>query len=373
MRVVVDGRPFVKRATGVATCLRDTIRAICIYLPDWELILALPKPIHRSITDLPLDKIEVVVMPVINGLSVPNFIWYHIKFPFIACKMKADLIWGTNTELPIISVGNSKRLITICDVVWKEFKETMTASAQFINIPFLDNSVMNADFIYNISKYTQERIEHYFPKRKCTEMIAGISCSTLYQKRSISNEKRKSILEEFCLSEKFVLFVGSLEPRKNLLYLMKLMPEIYNKTGAKLLVVGGKGWKSNNIHTLFDENPAIKQSVVFANYVSFDMLVDLYNIATVYVSTSLNEGFGLPQLEAMKCGCPVISPHNSAMIEVVEGRGITIEGWDEQIWINKIVEVLTNDDYRESLCHPDLSDFDWKNIVLRLDNYIKRV
>lgn len=69
MRVIVDGRPFIKTATGVATCLRDTIRAICEYLPEWELILVMPKDIHPSITDLPLDNIQVLVEPMIEDLS----------------------------------------------------------------------------------------------------------------------------------------------------------------------------------------------------------------------------------------------------------------------------------------------------------------
>lgn len=371
MRVIIDGRPFIKTATGVATCLRDTIRAICEYLPEWELILVVPKEIHSSITDIPLDKIQVVVKPMMGNLNIPNFIWYHMKFPFIAKKLDADIIWGTNTELPIISVDKSKKLITVCDVVWKEYKDTMTVSAKYINTPFLDRSVVKADYIYNISKYTQERIEHYFPKRKCKDMMAGISCSTLYQRREITGNKRKELLAEFGMSNKFVLFVGSLEPRKNLLFLMQLMPEVYKRTGAKLLVVGGKGWKNHSIHTLVDDNPDIQESVVFANYVDFDKLVDIYNIATVYVSTSLNEGFGLPQLEAMKCGCPVISPHNSAMIEVVEGRGITIKGWDTEEWTNQIVKVLLDDEYRKSISHPDLSEFDWKNIAHRLGEYVK--
>ena len=371
MRVVVDGRPFTMNATGVAMNLENTINAISKYLPDWELYIVVPKPIHKSISDLPLDRINIVLEPFIGGLYVPNFVWYHIKFPFIAKRLKADLIWGGNTELPLFHIGKVKRLITVCDVVWKEFKETMIGKAKYVNVPFLDRSVKKADYIQCISKYTESKVEEYFPQRKCKEMIAGISCSTLYTRRIISEEKRKNLLVEFGLPEKFVLFVGSLEPRKNLPFLLRIMPEIYKRTGAKLLVVGGKGWKNNSIHTLVDENKDIQDSVIFANYVDFDKLVDIYNIATVYVSTSHNEGFGLPQLEAMNCGCPVISPHNSAMIEVVEGRGITIKGWDTKDWIDPIVKVLTDDNYRESLCNPDLSEFDWKNIAHRLDNYVK--
>lgn len=372
MRIVVDGRPFVKQATGVATCLRDTIIAICTYIPAWELIIVLPKPIHVSITDLPIEKLKVVVSPLFKFFNVPNFIWYHLKFPIIAKKLEADLIWGTNTELPILKISEQKRMITICDVVWKEYQSTMSYWSKYITVPFLDQSVKDADIIYSISNYTKNKIDKYFPKRKCREVFTGISCSNLFQRRIIDENKKEDIFSRYSINSNFLLFVGSLEPRKNLMFLLRLMPEIHKKTRAKLLVVGGKGWKNSDIFELVNTNEQIKNSVVFANYVSFDELVDLYNLASCYVSTSLNEGFGLPQLEAMRCGCPVISPHNSAMIEVVEGRGITIRGWDTEVWTCAITKVLTDRVFRESLSNPNLLQYDWKNIMEGLKNYVER-
>ncbi len=372
VRIVVDGRPFVKVATGVATFLRDIIRAICEYLPDWEILLVLPKEIHSSVTDVPLDKIHIFICPLLKWFKTPNFIWYHLMFPYVAWKLKADFIWGTNSELPFIRLGKAKRLVTVHDLVWKEFPKTMRWSAKYVSIPFLDRSILMADYIHCNSNYTDNLVRTYFPKRKCKDSVIGDSCSNLFQKREINMSKRKDLCYEFGISEKFVLFVGSLEPRKNLQFLIKLMPEVYKRTGAKLLVVGGKGWKNNNIHMLVDGNQEIQESVIFANYVSFEKLVELYNIATVYVSTSLNEGFGMPQLEAMSCGCPVIAPHNSAMIDIVSRRGVTIKGWEPKEWTDQIVKFLSDDNYRELFCHPDLEEFDWANIVRRIDNYLRK-
>ena len=149
------------------------------------------------------------------------------------------------------------------------------------------------------------------------------------------------------------------------------MPQIYERTGLQLLVVGAKGWKNSSLNSMMEENLCLQEIVRFTGFVTNDKLVELYNAAKCYISTSLNEGFGIPQLEAMSCGCPVISPHNSAMIEVVEGRGITIKGWEPKEWIDIICNVVSNPILLESMSHPDLSQFCWESIIKKLDTYIK--
>ena len=149
------------------------------------------------------------------------------------------------------------------------------------------------------------------------------------------------------------------------------MPEIYKRTGYKLLIVGASGWKNSNIAEIVNQPTYNQNSIFFAKYVEFEKLLKIYNSATLYVSTALNEGFGMPQLEAMACGCPVVSPHNSAMIEVVEGRGVTIEGWDETNWEDTVVQLLQNPEKLESLRHPDLKEYNWRDIILRVKSYIE--
>lgn len=163
----------------------------------------------------------------------------------------------------------------------------------------------------------------------------------------MSEEQRKSILIKYGVSEKFLLFVGTVEPRKNLDFMLELMPGLA-QAGFSLLVVGAKGWGRNRIVTTLQRDGFPTDRVIMAGYVPSEDLVKLYNMAAVYVSTSLNEGFGLPQLEEMHCGCPVVSPHNSAMIEVVAGAGRTVEGWVIGTWQNAILEVYDQrDKYRD--------------------------
>lgn len=370
MNIVVDCRVFTKRATGVATYAIDAIRAICKYIPEWHLTLVSPVPFHKSIVGLPLDKVDVIIEPMFGNTKIPNVVWFHLHFPKIAKRLKADLVWTPRPETPILSVGKAKRMVTVHDVVGKEFAKTMTWKVRLFALPFVDMSIKKADLLWCVSHYTLDKLQEYYPVRKQQNTVVGTSCSTRFQKLQISDSERDEIYKEYGITKGFILFVGTLEPRKNLGFLLKIMPEIYGKTGYKLLIVGASGWKNSEIAHIVNEPSFPKEAVVFTKYIQLDKLILLYNLATLYVSTALNEGFGMPQLEAMACGCPVISPHNSAMIEVVENRGLTIKGWDKKDWVESICNLLNNSKSLEKLKRPDISEYDWKKIILNVKQYI---
>ena len=362
MRIVIDGRPLVDRPVGIGTYTIDAIRAICRYLPEWKVVLALPGPLHPDVEGLPLDKIELAIEPL--PFKTKRFVWMHLKLPFIAKKYKADILWSTNKLLPLFNFSSYKTMITLHDVVWKEYRSTMSNELSIrISSWFMDNSINKADYIWYNSYYTKGRIEHYFPKLRNMKSFVGDGCNTRFQRIEISPSDKQQILDKYGVQDGFLLFVGSLEPRKNLTFLVKQMPEIYKRTSQKLLVVGARGWKNNGISEIINNPSFNKESVVFADFISNELLVKLYNMATCYVSTALNEGFGMPQLEAMSCGCPVITANNSAMTEVAKGRGILVDGWDEQTWINTICETIENKTKLDSLRNPDISEYSWERII----------
>lgn len=371
MNIIVDCRVFSKRATGVATYAIDAIRAICKYIPEWHLTLVSPVPFHQSIVGLPLDKVDVIIEPMLGNTNIPNVVWFHLHFPQIARRLNADIVWTPRPETPLLSVGKAKRMITVHDVVGKEFVKTMTWKVRLFALPFVDISINKSDLLWCNSYYTKGKLQEYYPVRKQKNVVVGDSCSTKFQRIKLSDFERNKIYEEYGITKGFLLFVGTLEPRKNLRFLLKIMPDIYRRTGYKLLIVGASGWKNSKIAELVNQPTYDRNSICFAKYVEFEKLLSIYNSATLYVSTALNEGFGMPQLEAMACGCPVVSPHNSAMIEVVENRGCTISGWNEEDWIDTISILLNNPDKLERMKNPDISEYNWEKIILRVKQYVE--
>ena len=128
------------------------------------------------------------------------------------------------------------------------------------------------------------------------------------------------------------------------------------------MVVGAKGWKETGISQIINDPLFLKESLVFCGYVSNQDLAVLYNMATCFVSASLNEGFGMPQLEAFLCGCPVVTADNSAMREVAKGKAgsLLIADYDEQEWVDQILHFVENPP-KVRTCEFD--HYDWSRIV----------
>ena len=266
---------------------------------------------------------------------------------------------STVTQYPFFLDKKIKYVMTVNDFVVKDFAYTMTLQNRLSSF-FFDYSINKAKNIWCISHYTQRQLVDRYPHKASTHFFIGITVSDIYKRINLTDDERMSLMSKYGISNSFIMFVGSLEPRKNLKFLLKLSPELYKRAKLQTLIVGSARWKSDI------ENEVTDGSVVVVDrFVDDEELVKLYNISNCYVSTSLNEGFGMPQLEALRCGCPVVSPRNSAMIEVVEGKGRLVEGWDENEWVNTISE-----ESRKGHQNYDLHEYFWDNKVKEMYNYL---
>jgi len=145
----------------------------------------------------------------------------------------------------------------------------------------------------------------------------------------------------------YLLSLCTLEPRKNLSFLLQcfaqLLAEDHN-LGLNLVLVGVSGWKNNDIFQIVQRNPSLRKHVFFTGYIPDHDLSAIYSGALAFVYPSLYEGFGLPVLEAMQCGTPVLSSNTSSLPEVVGDAGITIDPNDKDAWCQAILD-LTNKEY----------------------------
>lgn len=369
MNILVDARALVAKPAGIAAVIVQSIRYTVRYRKDIHFRLLAPAEIHPELKRLlPQENVVVEVCPIKGLGKIPPLIWSNIRMPKAVRKYKPDLFWSPMPSLPYLWLSKAPRLITVYDVVHIEFKETMTWRARIGHVLTNKFAITHADYTWTISEYTKQAVEQYYPKRRCRDIFVGCSTDTdLYTPNPTVS--KSDILKEFGLNDKFILFVGSLEPRKNLPYLLSLMPDLYSK-GIQLLVVGGKAWKTSNISDIIHAPGYPSEAVVFAKFVSNEKLAEIYNVADCFVSTSLNEGFGLPQLEALECGCPVVTSHNSAMIEVVEGLGKTVKGWDKDDWIKTILKEIENKQSFE-VDSSKLQRYDWHYIIDGLFSYVR--
>ena len=134
---------------------------------------------------------------------------------------------------------------------------------------------------------------------------------------------------------------------------------------VSLLIVGNKGWGNNGF-----ESMCLSDNIQFTGYINIEDLVKLYNVVDLFICPSLNEGFGMPILEAISCGCPIITAHNSAMVELGSNFGTTIIGWDKKTWISSILKVLDNPNDFIPVEGHKLSKYNWCNISFNFKRYI---
>lgn len=222
-----------------------------------------------------------------------------------------------------------------------------------------------------MSNYTYEKLCEYYPVSCRKPFYIGSGTDDCIKELSECDcEERMEMNKEFGISKPYMLFTGTLEPRKNLKFLLSIYPSIYKEVGLDLVVVGAKGWGNTGIKTIVETETYPIQNVHFTGYVSDKQLARLYSGAELFISTSLNEGFGLPQVEAMSCECPVVAAKNSAMTEVLDGAGVLVEGWREEDWINAVKEGVRRKDEIVKRQYERLKKYQWTNVMSGLQKFL---
>lgn len=235
-----------------------------------------------------------------------------------------------------------KGVITITDLSFMVFPEGFKALQRFYQRFFTCLSVRRASHLIAISTSTARDLTRFFavPATRISIIFPGVD--TTY--RPVQDE---STLADFRrrrnLPEKFILFVGTLEPRKNLLMLIQAYAQFRRctNTGHKLVLGGGRGWFYQPIFAAVEEL-GLQRDVIFLSFIPEDELPLLYNAAEIFVYPSLYEGFGLPPLEAMACGKPVIVADVSSLPEVVGNAALLVNPYQPDKWAAAL-SLLCND------------------------------
>ena len=374
MRIALDGRSLASEPAGISNFTLNAINALSKDNKN-EIFIFSHKDINYTILNrlsFKNNNVFVVVKPLFFLKNI-GILWFLIKFPFLIRFGNFDILWGPGQVLPLpFLTGKIKRIVTIHDLVFKFYVKTMSLYSRIENFIFTSRTIKNADFIWCVSDYTSKELKRHFPQRKAKDIFVGSGIdNTIFKTLNYNNLEKKKIREKYQFKGMTMVFVGTLEPRKNLSFLLSLMPFLSGK-GISLIVIGANGWGNVKDQLINVTNEQYSSLVQFLGYVSTDSLVEIYNVADILISTSLNEGFGMPLLEAMACGCPVVAPHNSAMIDIVSGFGTTIVGWEKDEWISGIISTIKNREEIVRKLESKVSQYNWQLIVNDLNFYINK-
>jgi len=283
---------------------------------------------------------------ILEGKILETYGWY-LTLP-LRIKKEENVIIHNTSGAPTFFRFKNKSIFTVHDLTPITHGNKHKLGKKWIFQLFLPRTLKYADRIVAMSENTKKDILKCYPKIDKTKIkvvypYASEDFRIIKDKKALLNCRKK-----YNLPEKFFLYVGTLEPRKNIDNILKAIAEIYNKVKIPLVIVGTKGWKYNSIFKKYRDLNLDKR-VFFTGYVNQQDLPTIYNLAICLIYPSFYEGFGLPPLEAMKCGTPVITSNTSSLPEVVGNSEIMIDPNSVEELEQKMYKVATDKKLREKL------------------------
>jgi glycosyltransferase involved in cell wall biosynthesis len=284
----------------------------------------------------------------IKVVSAPLWKW-HLKTLKDLLANNVDLFFApTSYIIPALAPKKLKVIITVHDLVAFMFPAGHTAKAVLLERFTLKKALKKAIGVFSVSENTKKDLLKRFkyPERK----IHMTPCApSEFFLSNVPNEELESFREKMNLPQNFILAVGTLEPRKNFDTLIKSFVIIKRKyPDYKLVIVGKKGWKYHLIETAL-KHYKMEKEVIFPGYLEDKDLHMIYALAKVFVFPSLYEGFGIPPLEAMASGCPVVSSNVASMPEVIGQGGLLIDPKNALKIADAVCSLLEDEDARKMM------------------------
>ncbi len=293
--------------------------------------------------------------------SPQRFWWDQAGFLKKAKKLKADVLHQPCFSLPVF--GKMKKIVTVHDLIPIRFPKNLNWPSRMFFTKWMPYTYKFADRIITISESTKKDLIDIL--KLDSDKIKVIYEAAGDEYRVVEDFDRiKVVKDKYKIEGPYILNVGTLEPRKNLEFLIKVFAGVVKDKdiGHKLVLVGKKGWGYEMMFDLIKKLD-LEERVIWTDYVEDGDLPYLYSGADLFVFPSKYEGFGLPLLEAMSCGVPVISSNTSSMPEVVGEVGILISPDHENEWVENIIKVLGNSEKQREMKSQGLKragEFSWE-------------
>jgi glycosyltransferase involved in cell wall biosynthesis len=270
--------------------------------------------------------------------SSSKLFWDYYLIPKAIKDYELDIMLFPKNILPFFI--NCKSVIVIHDLAF--FMNELNAyplTDTFYMHMMIKSSVKRANRIITVSENTKRDIIKFLGVEESKITVTHLASNKKY--RIIEDEIRlNEIKKKYNLNNKFIFYCGSLSPRKNMIRLLMAFDIIRNKIPHKLVLTGGRSWNDKTLNNLIHK---IGDDVIKLGFVPDEDTPLLYNLADLFVYPSLYEGFGLPTLEAMACGCPVFTSNVSSIPEVIGDAGIMIDPYNVDEMAKSMYDILKDD------------------------------
>ena len=313
MKIAFDGKRFFNNSSGLGNYSRDLVRILATYFPENKYVLLNKEQSEKGKDILNLPNVSFVETS--KGTMSRQF-----KMGKDAQQINADIFHGLSGELPLKWTDNPiKKVVTIHDLIFLRFPQYYSFFDRKIHFWKFKKAAEQADLIIAISEQTKRDIIQFLkvPEEKIRVVYQG--CHHVFKEKQ-TEEFLNSIKKKYNLPERFILNVGTIEERKNLFNIVKAI----HGAEIPLVVIGKKTKYFNKVKKYLVKNK-IENQVQFLENVSMEELAAIYKLADVFVYPSFFEGFGIPVIESLFSGTPVITSNVSCLPEA---------GGENSVYIN---------------------------------------
>jgi len=274
-------------------------------------------------TSFQADGVGLVTTRLPLAQPLARIIWEQSILPLRLRQIQADLVHGLVNVLPLTT--KVPGVVTVHDLSFVHMPEKLRAAKRFYLVHLCRASVAKAAHIIAVSQQTADDLIHYFGVKASQISVVPNGVASAFTPGDPTAVQNFRVAKG--LPPRFLFYLGTLEPRKNLALLVKAFARWLAQASGedrqvKLILAGAKGWFYTEIFRLVTAL-GLEQSVLFPGFIPETDLPDWYRAAEAFVYPSLFEGFGLPVLEAMACGTPVLCSHVASLLEVVGDSALT--------------------------------------------------
>jgi glycosyltransferase involved in cell wall biosynthesis len=345
-----DAKRALMNHSGLGSYSRNLLMGLTHAFPQNKYVLFSPKqkPEFREAVDFMTNHQATYVLPPEGTGKLGGTLWRTYKIANLAKAEGIQIYHGLSHELPSnIEKTGIRTLVTIHDLIFERYPSHYPFIDRLFYRKKIKEACEKADSIVAISEQTaRDLLDMYQVNPKKLQVIYQ-SCDLVFSMDK-SEEELMKVQEKFRLPKKFILCVGSFVERKNQLTLIKAMKFLKDETDYELVLVGKGGAYEEKIRRSIKHND-MQQKVHIINNCSTPELACIYRLSKIFVYPSLFEGFGIPIIEAMNSGVPVVTSNGSCFMETGGDACIYVDAMNEKQLANELLKLSQQDHLRQEL------------------------
>lgn len=371
MRIVVNTRFLLKnKLEGIGRFTYESCKLLTQNHPEHEFVFVFDRKFDDSF--IFSNNITPVVIPPQARHPVLWYLWFEWSIPQVLKKHKPDIFLSPDGYLSLNT--NVPQLPVMHDLAFIHRPNDIGGLVRKYYNHYFPKFAQKAARIATVSEFSKEDIakQYGISPQKIDVVYNGVSGAF----KPVGDEQKAAIRQKLTQGKPYFVFVGALQPRKNIVNLLKAFDAFKNSDtqGTQLVIVGRKAWQTDDMDITF-ENLQHKNDVVFTGRLSDEDLSATIAAALGLVYVAFFEGFGLPIIEAFKCHTPVITSAVSSMPEVAGDAGILTEPTSVESITKALQQLATDDNLRNQLTQKAIArsnTFTWEKTANLLWNSIEK-